>query len=592
MAIATQDQARHLPVDEASERLRAIVRALPDPVLTIDKAGQMAAVNPVGARIVAAISRDNPQAHRQLRAVAPGRAGVTSEQPPISVYVDGAPACYQVFATPAKGETLIVLRDVTAETSVREVLLESRQRYKHLVELAGDFVWECDSSGAFSYVSEPGAFGYTPNQIVGRQPVDFMSSGSKTASWPTHVVARLRGQIVELQDAHGWLVRLSVDADPIHDDDGKQSGVRGIARAVPQDIERAASDALYAQSAGVIAAVADTLRAMSQEWRPDDVLQLCAESMMSCFSATGCAIHGWDDNKKLVELAQSGATLPTDLGKETIDPLPKGQAQVRIVREDAELIAMAIHCQDDCVGRLTIWRKMGDLADDQQWADSDLAVLRELDAPCGVAIRQTMEVDRLTKLSRTDSLTGLLNRRAFVLEMSAALARANRRETSGALMYVDLDQFKLLNDRCGHQAGNAALIAVSAILSGAIRPYDLVARLGGDEFAVWLEDINGRQAARSARRIIEMIAETATKSCDQISSAAKIEIGASIGIAMFDPSKPESLDELINRADRAMYRAKQSADKSVEIARPRRSAGRSSPYPANRQQHVAATKFA
>src|SRR5690606_38519430 len=105
----------------------------------------------------------------------------------------------------------------------------------------------------------------------------------------------------------------------------------------------------------------------------------------------------------------------------------------------------------------------------------------------------------------SDSLTGLLNRRAFLTELTAALARSCRTRATGALIYLDLNNFKQLNDLHGHETGNEALKGIAGILSSAIRPYDLAARLGGDEFALWLEDISGRDAGRSARRIADAI---------------------------------------------------------------------------------------
>jgi diguanylate cyclase (GGDEF)-like protein len=149
-----------------------------------------------------------------------------------------------------------------------------------------------------------------------------------------------------------------------------------------------------------------------------------------------------------------------------------------------------------------------------------------------------------------DPLTGLPNRRALSEALERALARAHRTGQPVAVLALDLDGFKAINDRLGHPAGDATLLEVADRLRGAIRRSDVVARLGGDEFAVVAGEAGGRTPmARLARRIAAALAVP-------INLAAEgVTIGVSIGIA-FHPGDGATSEQLISRADEALYVAK------------------------------------
>jgi diguanylate cyclase (GGDEF)-like protein len=155
----------------------------------------------------------------------------------------------------------------------------------------------------------------------------------------------------------------------------------------------------------------------------------------------------------------------------------------------------------------------------------------------------------------TDALTGVFNRRGFDRELKRSLAYVKRYWTRAALMYVDLDGFKPVNDRHGHAAGDAVLRAVAAKLLGCVRASDTVARLGGDEFGLILWNLSEVDAAAKARALEATVAGL------QIAwDGGMLGVGASIGFAMFGPS--EELDEILARADQAMY-ARKAARKAL-----------------------------
>lgn len=165
------------------------------------------------------------------------------------------------------------------------------------------------------------------------------------------------------------------------------------------------------------------------------------------------------------------------------------------------------------------------------------------------------------RLAERDALTGLFNRRGLTLGLENALQRHQREPGQGiAVMQIDLDFFKQVNDSCGHEAGDMVLRHVAQVLNGAVRHTDLVARPGGDEFTVVLIGVDSVGRAEAiARHIIEALNQPI-----DIGGGAKARIGASIGVA-FVGSGEESPRGALRRADEAMYAAKRSGRNTVRF---------------------------
>ena len=165
----------------------------------------------------------------------------------------------------------------------------------------------------------------------------------------------------------------------------------------------------------------------------------------------------------------------------------------------------------------------------------------------------------LRNLAFHDSLTGLLNRPAFLDRLDHALARGGREGKNMSLLLIDLDRFKDVNDNFGHQAGDQILQVMAGRMQELLRGSDSAARLGGDEFLILLEDddLDGAKtvAARLQKRIEEPV----------ILAQGCVTLSASIGIAVY-PQNASQVDALIQSADQAMYRAK--AKQSSDFARP------------------------
>jgi diguanylate cyclase (GGDEF)-like protein len=164
--------------------------------------------------------------------------------------------------------------------------------------------------------------------------------------------------------------------------------------------------------------------------------------------------------------------------------------------------------------------------------------------------RRSLEAQReLTDMASTDHLTGLMNRRRFLEVLGAQLDSKSPRGRQGALLYLDLDRFKPINDAYGHDAGDETLRVVARRLQGLLRAGDPVARLGGDEFAVLIRKTLPREELRAlAGRITEALSRPMSI------QGRKVQVGCSIGIAEIDAEITQQ--ELMHRADRDMYRVK------------------------------------
>lgn len=174
-------------------------------------------------------------------------------------------------------------------------------------------------------------------------------------------------------------------------------------------------------------------------------------------------------------------------------------------------------------------------------ADAD-RVRRALDAAMD-------RIKELEKLADLDTLTPLGNRRFFVRELARALGYRDRHNIPAALLFVDVDGLKGINDKYGHAAGDAAILHVGRVLAENVRTSDTVARLSGDEFGVVLFHADEEQANAKAQQLMNAISQTPV-----VHDGVSFNIGASIGICNLKPG--DSAADTLARADRAMYVSK------------------------------------
>jgi diguanylate cyclase (GGDEF)-like protein len=211
-------------------------------------------------------------------------------------------------------------------------------------------------------------------------------------------------------------------------------------------------------------------------------------------------------------------------------------------------MSVPIMIDDDARGVLNVT----DRFDGRPFEETDLATLEILAGHIGACLVQQEQGEALQRLAETDPLTWLFNRRHFDKRLEAETNRALRAEHLLALLMIDVDKLKLINDRFGHRVGDQVLKAVASAVKQAVRLYDVPTRYGGDEFAIILPEADTEVATRVARRVLEK-AETVTLPGEL--RDARIPLGLSIGVATF-PRPAGDANALIEAADGAMYRAK------------------------------------
>lgn len=167
-------------------------------------------------------------------------------------------------------------------------------------------------------------------------------------------------------------------------------------------------------------------------------------------------------------------------------------------------------------------------------------------------------IRQLEALTQTDELTGLLNRRGFGEIVRRNLSSAARYNETGLLAYIDLNSFKEVNDRFGHNTGDEVLRAVGAFLAKSIRATDYAARLGGDEFAILFVRAEHKRARERARELVRGISELKVE-CN----GTVISVSASLGLAAYNGDT--DAESLIERADRAMYADKQHGGRAARL---------------------------
>ncbi|MBT4771761.1 MAG: diguanylate cyclase [Rhodospirillaceae bacterium] len=519
--------------------------AWPGAVIEFSANGIVIGANDLGSHFARVTLKNSKSPIAGLVAMAQEAQGSVSDK--IEAAFEGASRWFECIALPAtRGRVLVLARDATYDVNIRQALFESRQRYRDLVTISSDFAWETDAAGHFIFVSPHGALGYSPEDLLGRCPKEFLveSDGAAT-DMPFHAREPVVQAQVWLRSIENEEACLLASAVPVHDVNGNWLGARGLCRDVTHERLR---DSELAQSKVREQVVAYIVNQIREEARPRAMLE-AASSMLGRATSSEAAVMSYapDDGWKILathgdwpeaidvsylaaHLAESGDTFATRIGEHRVFGR---RTWYHGAVNGAVLLVRNIMGRD--------------------WQEDERAVLNAVAGQLAIAMRQIADHQELERLSKTDGLTGLMNRRAFQDALEAAMARAERDGKPGAMLYIDLDNFKAINDNCGHDVGDSVLREISDILMSHSRSYDLVARVGGDEFAVWLNDLDPESAARRADEILEALSHLSDRSGD----VAK-PLGASIGIAELDPASGESLREFLVRADAAMYVAKKS----------------------------------
>jgi diguanylate cyclase (GGDEF)-like protein len=236
-----------------------------------------------------------------------------------------------------------------------------------------------------------------------------------------------------------------------------------------------------------------------------------------------------------------------------LDPDGDLEARVRTVFGLSNTIAAPLRGEQGLIGAIVLARRI-----DEPWSAASRRILQAAAIEAAAALgRVASHRDAETRAS-TDALTGLPNRRYFD-EFCALLAHRRRADDAVGVLMVDIDHFKRVNDRYGHDAGDEVLRAVAMAIGGAVRDGDVPARFGGEEFAVLLRNPSERVAMEVGERI-----RAAVGSLD-LRTMGVPPVSVSVGVAIeHDPDAP--IAEVVADADRALYRAKRGGRDRVVAA--------------------------
>lgn len=446
--------------------------------------------------------------------------------------------------TPLRDALDAPLRDAL-DAPLRDALIDSRQRWRALVDLAADFVFETNAWGRFTLVQPDTALGYRRDALMGRPATVLL--GTADGFDPFGITVAVRARPAWLRRADGSLACLRIAATPIHDATGAITGVRGMGIDITDTLTEA-SDIAGALRRGDI--LAHILARTSREVLAPRMMAVALSELAEALGAQGAGIvllPAGGSVPRMAHVTGNGADGVLACVSPLL-PLPDGEVRTTAAADRRGVLLAPCHTRFGSHGAVVLWRA----PQARTWTPDDLALASAAAGIIRMVLEhETIQHDMLSQ-ARTDALTGLLNRRGFMEELARHADRLILEGTPGTLMFVDVDHFKALNDRMGHEVGDKVLAAVAAMLRRTVRPTDLVARLGGDEFAIWLNGADHMTAAERA----DALAQAAPGELAEIAGPEAPLVSLSIGIATRDQQKEELLDSLIRRADLAMYEVK------------------------------------
>lgn len=526
----------------------------PGPVLGLDAGGKTVFANAKGGLLQAALADGATPAIEDL--IDQARAGRT-ESATVILKGERGPLVLDIVALPCVGGgALLLARDLSMERNLRAALVDSRQRYKDLVEVSSDFAWETDQQNRFIFVSPKGALGFTAEQLVGRDPRELALGAAGPVGDASPFLAQHPVEDMEiwLRRADGRSACVVVSALPLRGADGNWRGCRGVCRDIT-DVR--ARDSALARATNRERLLTYVTRTIRDEVDVGLMLTTAATAITRAIAATGCRVYRARPEGGFASAAGFGDDADLPPLDDILSRLGDEADAVEIVSPPWRVLANVTRYRHALNGALCLWRDESR----PSWTDDERLLVGDVANQIAIANEQLSHHERILTISRTDALTGLNNRRAFFEELARRFARLAREKRAAALIYVDLDNFKLVNDVFGHQRGDEALLAVKDILVNGTRPTDMVARLGGDEFAIWLDGADEAISVMRAKALLE-----AGLALAPFSGSSDKPLHYSLGIAAYDPDSGETLDDLVARADAAMYAVKRDGKGGYRVA--------------------------
>ncbi|MFA5120756.1 diguanylate cyclase domain-containing protein [Zavarzinia sp.] len=548
------DEKPASPRNAAAAMLDRLVAQYPGPALIIGQGIRVVEENGDARPLVLALRAGHSRLIDLVETARHGAQGVERE-----ILIDRS-GLYQVTALPMGAAVVLLARDVTEERRRALRLAEEVDRLGDILSCLPDFTFETDRDGRLLFAAPATVFGYDAAALIGAYAADLIDpdwlSGRANPFVAREGLADLEVWLLSLEGSRRY-VRLS--ARPVLDENGAVAGLRGVACDVTaaRARETALTQALDRERLG--SAVVNAMRGAGG---PERAIRVAAEAAMATLHAQGALILARDGGSAMVPVVILGQAGPFAgrVASAVTQMSSLGPVVGRVERLEIDGISVlaAIAAEGGvAVGAIVLLR------DGPDWPGEQAGILCAVADQLGLALGIRERVALLEKQSRVDALTGIMNRRAFDQELPAKLRQADRHGVGGALLLMDLDGFKPLNDRHGHAWGDKALTLLGSLFRDHLRAGDLVARLGGDEFGLWLDSTDQTGAFAKAGVLYELLEDL-----DRSLALPETSLGLSIGIALYRPGGGEDMAALMARADSALYRAKARGRNRAELAAP------------------------
>ena len=431
---------------------------------------------------------------------------------------------------------LLLGRDITLERSLRGALIESRQRFKDLIEASSDFAWEIDSEGRFTFVSEKGALGYAAGELIGTPAASLLGDHELAATSP--FTAQLPANAIDIwmKRADGSAACVSTLALPLIGSDGAWCGNRGLCRDVTAERER---EAALRQSQTREQILARIMRVAAEQADPAHVVTVIANELHSATRASGVAIYRQDAQRGLVLVANAGLTPSRPDLDALVERVVEQERDLTLESGDLRVVTKATRFGGRCNGVLCLCQGsgVGDLAEEEE------LLLGEIAAFLGIANDHAARKAELQRLTTTDPVTALLNRRAFLELAERRLVEARSRGRAMALFWIEGENFKQFNDVAAFDRGDELLEALSRELRRQVRESDVVGRVGDAAFAVLIDGLPPKLVNGKAE---ELLAATGTVAA--LTKEGEPRVGFTVGVAELAQDRKEDLRSMISRA--------------------------------------------
>lgn len=417
--------------------------------------------------------------------------------------------------------------DHTDRVETERRLQESEARLRDYLATASDWFWESDAAHRFVRgMGEPRRSGLGLGELIGETLLELVEDdpvGECSAAEHRGDLAigrQFRDRLVRRTDGAGRPVWLEVSGNPLFDPKGRFAGYRGTARDVTDRV--AAESALREAHVRLEALAASGLIGITagRGWLVEEGNDAFLRMLGRDRAELEAGALDWR------ELAGDPAGLPAEMLGAGSKPGAMVAVEQELFRSDGSRVPVLLN-------RVVLH------STDQRW----FALVQDLTSV-------KLAEQRIRMLAERDGLTGLVNRRVLFERLKGDLGNRRRPGDMGALLMLDLDHFKEVNDRLGHNAGDALLRAVGERLTGVLRETDTIARLGGDEFAMVLRDLQRPAAAADiATKLLAVLGEPLEF------EGHVLQPRCSIGISLF-PRDGTDVMRLLKNADIALYQAK------------------------------------